>query len=68
MLDDDVDRYIRIFKEATKGAEKPLNIRKILRGEDATIVDVAAATVANIVSSTTTASDPLPNDAVLLWV
>ena len=67
MLDDDADRYIRVFEEATQGADKPLNIRKILVGEGATIIDVAAATVASIVSSPI-ASDPLPDDAALWWI
>ena len=66
MLDDDADHYIRVFEEATKGAEKIFDVRKALAGEGATIIDATTAVTTGIAHRIT--SEPLPNNVPIWYV
>ena len=66
-LDNDVDRYVLAFEEATKDAEEPFDVRAALTGISPGVLNATAALRARVVHSVSSA--PLPaSKAVAHWI
>ena len=66
-LNNDLDRYVLAFEEATQGAQQTFDIRTALAGNSPTVLDVSDALRAKVVHRVTSA--PLPASSVVVrWV
>ena len=59
-LDNDVERYVAVFEQATRTAQERFDIRAALAGNAPTVMDVVSARRAGVVSNV--ASSPLSAD------
>ena len=65
-LDNDVQRYVDFFEQATQGAKQPFDIRKALAGDTSALVAATGAVEAGIAHVVTSVA--MPPDAITWWV